>query len=60
MSDTQTSSKIKKFYALRKPLQENEKYFKTRYLDPGNLKSPKKDFYNSTVLLIFDKYYTKK
>lgn len=50
----------KKFHALRKPLQEDEKYFKTRYLDPGNPKSPKKDYYNSNVLLIFDKHYTKK
>lgn len=50
----------KKFHAIRKPLQEDEKYFKTRYLDPGNPKSPKKDFYNSNVLLIFDRHYTKK
>lgn len=50
----------KKFHALRKPLQNNEKYFKTRYLDIGNPRSPKKDFYNSNVLLIFDKHYTKK
>ena len=50
----------KKFHALRKPLQEDAKYFKTRYLDPGNPKSPKKDFYNSNVLPIFDKHYTKK
>lgn len=50
----------KKYHALRKPLQEKEKYFKARYLDPGNPKSPKKDFYNPNVLPIFDKHYTKK
>ena len=50
----------KKFHDLRKPLREKEKYFKARYLDPGNPKSPKKDFYNPNVLIIFDKHYTKR
>lgn len=48
-----------KFHNIRTPLLPDEKYAKARYLDPGNPKSPKKDFYNPNVLPIFDQHYTK-
>lgn len=36
------------------------KFVKARYLDPENLKSGKKDFYNPIILGEFDKHYTRK
>lgn len=47
------------FHAIRKPMLTDEKLVKRRYLDPGNLKSPRKDFYNPNVLQLFDKQYKK-
>jgi hypothetical protein len=47
------------FHNIRKPLLSDERFAKPRYLDPGNPKSPKKDFYNPNVLAEFDQYYTK-
>lgn len=49
-----------KFHSIRKPMLSDEKFAKSRYLDPGNPKSPKKDFYNPNVLPVFDGHYTKK
>ncbi|WP_191576872.1 DUF3644 domain-containing protein [Achromobacter insolitus] len=49
-----------KFHDIRMPLLTDERFAKARYLDPGNPKSPKKDFYNPNVLPVFDKHYTKK
>lgn len=49
----------KRFHAIRKPLMGNDKYHLPRFLDPGNPKSPKKDFYNPNVLSEFDKHYAK-
>jgi hypothetical protein len=49
-----------KFHDIRMPLLGDEKFAKARYLDPGNAKSAKKDFYNPNVLPIFDAHYTKK
>ena len=46
-----------RFHSIRKPLLEDDRYVKSRYLDPGNPKSPKKDFYNSNILKIFDQHY---
>lgn len=46
------------FHAIRKPLLTDEKFAKPRFLDPGNAKSPKKDFYNPNVIPVFDKHYT--
>jgi hypothetical protein len=48
-----------KFHRIRKPMLSDEKFAKARYLDPGNLNSPKKDFYNPNVLPVFDPHYTK-
>lgn len=48
-----------KFHALRKPMLTDEKFAMPRFLDPGNPKSPKKDFYNPNVLPVFDLSYSK-
>ncbi len=48
-----------RFHAVRKPLMGNDKFHLPRYLDPGNPKSPKKDFYNPNVISEFDKHYPK-
>jgi hypothetical protein len=47
----------KRFHAIRKSMMGNEKFHLPRYLDPGNPKSPKKDFYNPNVIPEFDKHY---
>ena len=49
----------KAFNAIRLPLLKNDKFAMSRYLDPGNPRSQKKDFYNANVLQIFDQSYTK-
>ena len=49
-----------KFHGIRKPLLGDDKFTRSRFLDPANPKSPKKDFYNANVLQIFDKQYTRK
>lgn len=49
-----------KYHDIRKPLMTNPVYVKSRYLDPGNPKSPKKDFYNPLILQIFDQHYTRR
>lgn len=49
-----------RFHSIRRPLLKDERYVKSRYLDPGNPKSPRKDFYNPNVVPIFDKHYTRK
>ena len=49
-----------KYHDLRKKLATDHQYMKTRYLDPGNLKSSRKDFYNPNIVAQFDKAYTLK
>jgi hypothetical protein len=49
-----------KFHSLRKPLLGDARYVHSRFLDPGNPKSGRKDFYSSAILDVFDKHYTKK
>ena len=49
-----------RFHSVRKPLMLDGKYVKSRYLDPGNSKSQKKDFYNPNVIPVFDKHYMKR
>lgn len=48
------------FHKLRKPLLSDQRFVKARFLDPGNPKSPKKDFYNANVLQVFDTHYTRR
>lgn len=56
-SDFKTNSK---FHKIRKELMKDEKLSKTRYLDPNNTKSSRKDFYSPDIVKKFDKSYTKK
>ncbi|OJB37518.1 hypothetical protein BGV57_23305 [Burkholderia ubonensis] len=49
-----------KFHALRKPLLDDEKYAKVRYLDLENKAGPKKPYFNANILQVFDQHYTKK
>jgi hypothetical protein len=49
-----------KYHNIRKPLMGNATIVKSRYLDPGNPKSAKKDFYNPNIIQIFDQHYTRK
>jgi hypothetical protein len=48
------------FHALRKPLLDDEKYAKIRYLDVENKGGPKKPYFNANILQVFDQHYTKK
>jgi hypothetical protein len=48
------------FYTIRKPLLADPRLVRTRFLDPGNPKSGKKDFYNPNILSEFDNHYTRK
>ncbi len=47
------------YHAIRRSLMKNNKYCKTRLLDPNNAKSPKKDWYSSEIFKEFDKHYKK-
>lgn len=47
----------KKFRDIRIPLLPDSRYAHSRYLDPGNLKSSRKNFYSSNILNEFDKHY---
>lgn len=49
-----------KFHGIRKPLMSDQRYVRTRYLDPGNPKSGRKDFYNPNIVSEFDKHYTRR
>lgn len=60
MKERYTNFKLnQKFHDLRKAILGDEKFVKRRYLDPGNPRSSKKDFYNTNVLKYFDNYYSR-
>ncbi len=48
-----------KFHDVRKPLMQDSRYVKSRYLDPGNPNSAKKNFYNPNIIGEFDRNYTR-
>ena len=48
-----------KYHKIRKVLEKDQRFCKPRYLDPGNPKSSKKNFYNPNIIKEFDKYYRK-
>lgn len=48
------------YHGIRQSLEGNVKYCKTRFLDPANLKSAKKNFYNPNIVREFDKLYKKR
>lgn len=47
------------FHAIRRPLEENPAYCKTRLLDPGNPRSSRKRFYSPNIVAKFDPHYTR-
>ena len=47
------------YHSIRKTLMKDPRYCDTRYLDPGNPRSAKKDYYSPNILKEFDKHYTK-
>lgn len=49
-----------KYHDIRRPVLQDPRYIKSRYLDPGNPRSAKKDFYNPNVVAEFDKHYTRR
>lgn len=48
------------FHQVRKPLMTNKNLVRRRYLDPANLRSASKDYYNPNILKEFDQAYTKR
>lgn len=49
-----------KYHDVRKLLMKGARYSMSRFLDPGNPKSAKKDFFSPQILDEFDKHYTLK
>lgn len=50
-----------RYHQIRKPLEEDERYCRVRYLDPSKPgKGMKKRFYNPNIVPEFDKHYTRK
>jgi hypothetical protein len=47
----------KKFHNLRKPLLADNRYAHSRFLDPGNPKSGRKDFYSPDIFQVLDGHY---
>jgi hypothetical protein len=45
------------YHSVRKPLLKDKRYVMSRYLDPDNPKSLKKDFYSPNILDEFGKHY---
>lgn len=48
------------FYRLKKEIGKNTKFCRSRYLDPKNPNSSRKDYYSKSIIKEFDKHYTKK
>lgn len=49
-----------KFHKVRKPLAVDGRYVHARYLDPGNPKSGRKDFYSPAIFDVLDEHYTRR
>lgn len=49
-----------RYHQLRKSLEGDDRFCKTRVLDPGNSKSAQKKFYSSNIIREFDKHYKKR
>jgi len=47
------------YHHIRKPLMKDKRYCQPRFLDPGNPRSARKEFYSPNILKEFDKHYTK-
>ena len=49
------------YHEIRRPLEDNDKFCRIRYLDPTKPKtSTNKKFYNPNIVFEFDQHYTKK
>ncbi len=48
------------YHKLKKEFMKNKKLCRTRYLDPNNLKSSRKNFYSPAIYKKFDKHYNRK
>lgn len=48
------------YHRLRRKIEQEKKYCITRALDPRNPKSSKQRFYNTNIVVEFDRHYTKK
>lgn len=59
MSRYSDFSRNKNFHSVMKLIKANDKLCFTRKLDPKSKNSQKKDFYNSNVWQVLDKYYVK-
>lgn len=61
MTDRYSDFKMNnEFHAIRKPLLDDERYAKVRYLDLENTAGPKKPYFNANILQVFDLHYTRK
>ena len=50
----------KDYHAVRKPLEDEQRFCRVRYLDPSKpSRGPKKKFYSPGILAEFDRHYTK-
>jgi hypothetical protein len=47
-----------KYHKLRKAMEGDPRFARSRYLDPGNTKSPRKTFYSPNIIGELDKNYT--
>jgi hypothetical protein len=48
-----------RFYQIKKELEDDDRYCKARYLDPGNTNGTVKKFYNPNICKEFDKHYSR-
>lgn len=59
MSKRYTDFKLtEKYHKLRKSLTADSKYCMSRFLDPGNPKSARKEFFSQQIMTEFDKHYS--
>jgi hypothetical protein len=49
-----------RYHRARRALMSDARFCKTRYLDPGNPRSGKKDFYSPNIVPEFDKHYARR
>ena len=49
----------KKYHDIRKRLKDDSRYSRSRYLDPANPNSSRKDFFSPNIMRGFDRYYTR-
>jgi len=49
-----------KYHRLRKRIEQEKKYCITRALNPRNPRTSTQRFYNTNIIVEFDKHYTKR